>query len=236
MRIKTLAITLIVVASAAWSVFGATIASTRNRPNTYFVDLESQVHSRFHITFAEEDIVGDGKWGLGGLRVPPLPSDISRSEILSFLKKCIPGYKVWPDRLNRSVIHVVARKLLRLRENQLNTDITYHGKVSLDYLESHILPKFVTGVRFFNSPFDAGVKSIPYFPNLTPYKIPLPFRIKGVPLRRFLTTGIKYNQDAKRLGPWLWQATYQYRDGKLTGNVQVVICATPDVPSSSTRH
>lgn len=196
---------------------------------TWLTNFEVQASAEFHCDFINEDVVGDGNWGVGGLRVPPLPAGTTGKGLVPFLAKNLPGYKVWRDRENRSVVHIADRRVLAWKNNPLNKKMTIKGTMSISYLQSHLFAKEFPQVRFYDMPF-RRVNTIPYLPRLRAFKAPIKFDERNVTLRRFLTTGIPYSTDPKRLGPGLWGATYQFRGGKLTGHVTVVISGSPMLP------
>ncbi len=196
---------------------------------TFLGFFEYQAGAKFHCDFINEEVVGDGNWGVGGLRIPPLPAGTTAKSLVPFLAKTLPDYKVWRDRVNRSIIHVVDRRVLAWKSNPLNTKLTIKRRVSIAYLQSHIFAKKFPKVRFHDMPFHR-VNAIPYFPNLQAFRTPIKFDVRDMTLRRFLTTGIPYSTDPKTGGGGLWGATYQFRGGKLTGRVTIVISGVPVVP------
>ena len=196
----------------------------------FFGDLEMQIHAAFRIKFAEQDAVGRGHYGLSDIRVPPLPSGATSKQIVAILQGYLPAYKIWRDRVDTSIVHIEARQLLHLKNNPLDKRFNLDKKnVSIEYLETHTFTKLEPRVRFFNCPMPSQAL-IPFSPDLRPFKAPLDFNLRKISLRRFLTTGIKYNHGGDDFGAWLWQATYQLRNGRLTGRVQVILFWPPEIP------
>lgn len=211
------------------AAFGAAVGisrSTQASPeNTTFLGfLEYQANAKFHCTFTNE-----GSSGIGGVPIPSLPAGITAQRLVAFLRKNLPKCVVWRDRVNKSIIHIVDRRVLAWKSNPLNKKLTIKGTMSISYLQSYIFAKEFPQVHFYDMPFHR-VNTIPYFPNLQAFRAPIKFDVRDMTLRRFLTTGIPYSTDPKRLGPGLWGASYQFRGGKLTGHVTVVISGNPILP------
>ena len=213
---------LLAVFAAAVGIAGSTQASPENA--TFLGFLEYQASAKFHCTFTNE-----GSSGIGGVPVPPLPVGITAQRLVTFFRKNLPKYVVWRDRVNKSIIHIVDRRVLAWKSNPLNKKITIKGTMSISYLQSHIFAKEFPRVRFYDMPF-RRVNTIPYLPKLRAFKAPIKFDVRDMTLRRFLTTGIPYSTDPKNTGPGLWGASYQFRGGKLTGHVAVVISGNPVAP------
>ena len=192
-------------------------------------NFEVYASTKFHCSFTNEDVVGDGQWGVSGVRIPLPPVGITKKGLVPFLTQNLPDYKVWRDRVYKSVIHIADRRLLNWKNNPLNKKLTFHGKMTIVYLQSHILQKDLPNVHFDDSPYTPQV-AIPYFPDLQAFQTPMRFNVQDLTLRRFLTTGLRYSNKPNKRGALLWFATYQFRDGKLTGHVQVCIQGNPIFP------
>ena len=204
--------------------------------NTAFLtDVEYQASSKFHCTFANEELVGGGHWGLGSAKVPPLPAGVTDlTNLVRFLGENLKKYAVWRDRVNQSVIHVADKRVVAWKNNPLSEKFTFQGVMSLIELERQVLAKAFPMVHFYNEGYHPGGHPIPYLPKYRAFKAPLHFDVKGLTLRRFLTTGIPYSGDPRKLGTQSWDAQYQFRNGKLTGHVEVLITENPIAARNAT--
>ena len=213
---------LLAVFAAAVGIAGSTQASPENA--TFLGFLEYQASAKFHCTFTNE-----GSSGIGGVPVPPLPVGITAQRLVTFFRKNLPKYVVWRDRVNKSIIHIVDRRVLAWKSNPLNKKITIKGTMSISYLQSHIFAKEFPRVRFYDMPFHR-VNTIPYLRKLRAFKAPIKFDVRDMTLRRFLTTGIPSSAGANDMEYGLWSASYQFHDGRPTGHVTIIIFASLVLP------
>jgi|GEM_PF-4483913 len=181
-----------------------------------------------HCIFAVEDVLSakGGDVGLSKIQLPPSPEPLTISVAVKFLNSNLPGYTVWRDKVNRHVIHIVYRKALVWRTNPMNQKFTFHGTMTFMQLVSRVFAKRFPKVHFYYDPF-AKTFLLPYAPDLKPYKIPLHFNVKNMTLRKFLTTGMVYQMDSQHFGGTIWQCYYLTKHGKLTGNIEITMLASP---------
>lgn len=197
---------------------------------TWLNNVELQASTKFHCGFANEDVVGGGNWGIGGVRISSMPNGMTAKGLAPFFAKNLPGYKVWRDRVNKSVIHIVDRRVLAWKNNPLDKKVTIQGTMSIAYLQSHVFKNKFPNVHFYDMPYHR-VNPIPYFPNVHAFNTPIKFDVKNITLRQFLTTGIPYGTNSRKLKNGLWNASYQFQDEKLTRKVTVIISGNPVVSS-----
>ncbi len=188
--------------------------------------------------------------GMDQSRVPPAPPDQTVGKFVKFLQAHLPDFAVGRYSYARRVIYLVNRPLLTWRHDPLDQKLSFHGTMSFDRLESHVLSKLVPTVHFYNEgPPGIGSGSgsgVVMVPEPKQFKVPMHFDIKAMTLRRFLTTGIRYvrgpagtgqqSWDAHVSGPQLWSAdVYCGKNGKPTGRVNIFIMANP-VPQPAGAH
>lgn len=217
-----LTIGVLIAFAAGVGIAGPVHAPAKN--GTILGFLEYRAHVDLHCTF-----VNEGSLAIDGTPVPPLPAGITAKGLVPFLAKNLSGYKVWRDRANRSIIHIVDRRVLAWKSNPLSKKLTIKGTKSIAYLQSHIFAKDFPQVHFYDTPFHR-VNTIPYLPNLRAFRAPITFDIKDMTLRRFLTTGLPSSAGAKNMKYGLWSASYQFRNGSPTGHVTIIISASPALP------
>ena len=230
MRMRQVNMRILVVAMVIASSMGMTqIPRAASYGATWLNNFEAQASAEFHYCFINEDVVGGGNWGVGGVSTPPLPPGTTGKGVVPFLAKNLPGYKVWRDRVNRSIIHIVDRRVLAWKSNPLSKKVTIKGTKSIAYLQSHIFAKDFPQVHFYDTPFHR-VNTIPYLPKLRAFRAPITFDIKDMTLRRFLTTGLPSSAGAKNMKYGLWLASYQFRNGRPTGHVTIIIYGSLILP------
>ncbi len=200
-----------------------------------FLGFYLMLHAKF--IYTQEEVVPAGKvtrTGLYGARIQIPRAGLSTHQKLKLLRNQLPDIGIWRRSGNRHVIHLADRQALKWKGNPLNRRLTLHGTMSIVNLESHVFAKAFPGVRFYNfgsggSGGGSGGISLPRHPAL--FTTPMRFNVKGISLRRFLTTAIRYRVGPKPAGQQLWQAKlYQGRNGKFTGRVDIFITADPIVP------
>ncbi len=217
---------ILLAIATAIRLAAASAESTGYSAKVWVQDFEASAQKRLHVIFFNEDVVGAGQWGLGGERVTPLIPDATVNGVVRTLRKDLPAYKIWRDRIDHSFIHVVNRRVLLLKTNPLSRRFSFHGTTSLIGLEKNLLVKTFPMVHFHN--YSSGGHVIPYFPRLAAFHVPIKLSLKNITLRRFLSTRIPNVKSGGRRWLWSWSANYRFQKGKLTGQVQLIIFAIPE--------
>ena len=179
--------------------------------------------------------------GIDQSRVHSAPPVQTVSTFVKFLRAHLPDFAVGRYSYARRVIYLVNRHLLAWRHDPLNQKLSFHGKMSIDRLESHIFSKVLPAVHFYNvgaKKFRSGSGSgVALIPEPKAFTVPMHFDIRGITLRHFLTSGIRYRPGPAGTGRQLWKAwAYRTIDGKFTGRVDVLITADPIVPPSTRKQ
>ena len=201
-----------------------------------------EVHIRRGFHYTLEDVVPQGKApykGLANLRLPMATGQLTLRRMISSLRKRFPELRVWRDHLNRRIVHIAMATATAWKQNPLDQKLSFHGTMSIEDVESHIIQRLIPKARFYY--ITSGQHTIPYFPNLKPLRVKHRFNIKKVTLRQFLSTGLTFSK--KHLNRLLWSASLsQAPNGKFTGRVNITICdalavahASPPTDSGTDR-
>jgi hypothetical protein len=228
------------IATLVAPIPAASLANDHHGGKT-FLAFYLMLHAKFITT--QEEAVPNGKGRAGSLYnaqiLMPTPGSSTKKALRS-LRNQLPKIEIWQAKGHPQIVHFADRSVLRWKGNPLDRKITFHGNVSVAYLESHVFAKGFPKVHFFNlgsggSGGGSSVISLPRQPSL--FTAPMHIDVRGVTLRHFLTSSMRYNL---RLGPatgrQLWQAQFaEGRNGKFTGRVDIFITADPIVPRRHTN-
>lgn len=169
---------------------------------------------RAHCFFSIETVAPPGKQlpGFMEISMPPPPIKLTENAVPGFLRKNLKGYSIFPDRINKSVVHIIARRLLKWKANPLDHRLTICGKMTLNHAWMAIInpsfPQVSFGTMVVGELAAASIGQ----------NVLIRFDLKNVTLRRFLTTGIPYCRYPGNGNPLRWEAVfYQSTAGRLTG-------------------
>ena len=95
-------------------------------------DFMARASKQTHCSFTVEAVVPPGKRFPGFLevRVPRPPPKLTENGIIGFISKNLKGYVALRDRVKKSVVHIVALRLLKWKANPLNRRVTVHGSMT----------------------------------------------------------------------------------------------------------
>lgn len=226
---------VICVAACAFGLTSPTRAAKLTPPLkpgelVWLPDYLDEVHVRRGFHYTLEDIVPQGKApykGLANLQLPMPAGKLTLHQMVRSLRSRFPELRVWRDRISRRIIHIAMAAATAWKANPLDEKLTFHGRMSVEDVESRVIKKFAPKAHFYYTV--SGPHPIPYFPNLKPLKVKHRFEIKNMTLRQFLSTGLAYSK--KHFNRLLWSASlYQTAKGIFTGKVAITICEVPAGP------
>ncbi len=184
-----------------------------------------------HCHFTVEDAYSTGKGTYIGMPPSTVPRDIKTiSELVKWLRAKLPACTIWRDKLDGRIIHVAYTKALKWKANPMNQRLTFRGTMSLPQVASRIIHKKFRQTGLYCE----GYQRVGCFPDVQGIAIERTYRdtvmdfdVRGMTLRRFLSTGKVYNLKGRYPPPIVWRTDYFLKHGRFTGRVDIYVFAMP---------